>query len=270
MVKSLSARIVLVLLSSQIALGMFNYKDAKCLVKILMKSLSKITFEGVDIYIKNLKDITQDLVPSNYDVFLDTRLTNDIDELLNSFDSLSKDLQDDISKCYLDTTNTLKRCEERYGIGRCKMLNPVAYTQICPEEHFNQPYKSFYCYKKCPPNFKELENRCLKPEIKKYRPYATKEDCKKASEQDTPCSEYYEGVWVPDCPPLHHKFLKFYCIPYCPPGWIEDRTSCIKLKRLDLGLPVVVNFMDLILTEEKYDENSFKSEDFLKTMEEFK
>jgi len=250
----------LLLISSQIVLCEFNFKDAKCLVKILMKSLSRVESGVTDTFVKLLRDVTSDNVKPNYDIFMDTQITNDIDELLNSFDSLSKDIQDQIRKCYLDTSNTLKRCEQKYGTGRCKMINPVAYTQVCPEEHFNQPYKSFYCYKKCPPNFKELENRCLKPEIKNYKPYATEEDCKKASEDGTPCSQYYEGVWVPDCPLLHRKFLKFYCIAHCPPGWIEDRTSCIKLKRLDLGLPVVLNYMDLILTE---DSQKIRSDEWI-------
>jgi hypothetical protein len=247
----------MLLATIQAVIGIFNYKDAKCLVKILLMSLDSVESDGVDIYIKTLKDISQDLVAPSYDMFLDTKITNDIDDLLNSYDSLNKDLQKNIIQCHLDTTNTLKRCEERYGRGRCTQLNPVAYIQKCPEEHFNQPYKSFYCYKKCPPNFEERDNRCIKPEIKKYRPFATREDCEKASEPGTKCTQYYEGVWVPDCPPLHQKFLKFYCIPYCPPGWIEDRTSCIKLKRLDLGLPVVLNYMDLILDEDKNLDKEF-------------
>ena len=208
-----------------------------------------------------------------------------INTLFLQFDFLAKIIRNKIRECNIqrDFEKTYERCSQIYGGKLCHKSGFGKYSVMCPEGFVL--YNKFICYKKCPEGFKEMNNKCLKPENYILKMYSTKEECEEEiltkmdsekekiidndrKQQSNQIPDFLIGlttnilsVWKPPkntcieamngtfytkkCNENFKKRFMLYCISHCPSGLISNGEYCYKRYKKDLPSPVVFNFNDL-------------------------
>ena len=83
---------------------------------------------------------------------------------LHYFNNFKQEYKDQMLSCGLESllVNTEKRCKAKYGEHCQPNKNGVSYGIRCPEGYVK--YKNYFCYIKCPKNFIERYNHCVKPQ----------------------------------------------------------------------------------------------------------
>lgn len=213
----------------------------------LMCLLSKIypvevqvkVFNKIDHLISNLEN---DSTMSS-EIHFTNEIQHQIHTVLINFESLFPTLQESILSCNLNTKNTLKRCEAKYGENNCEEVNQVTFSRVCPIgfKRFNQ----FFCFAECPKGFIEQKDRCEKPEAFIVETYDDLMECKRKTKGFCD-KDLTTSLFLPRCPDSFERHLKFICIPKCLPEFVETVTHCHKTERLESGEMFVLSLEDFL------------------------
>ena len=144
----------------------FDHSAFSCLMRIMYKRLmvesKPVIQKDSYLYYIYSKMYYQRNDYEPYFYMNNINIIKDVNQFFTDFVYLKKSYRDQIINCRLDRAlvNVKKRCIKKYGEKHCKQINEVAYGKDCPWGYVN--FKTYFCYPKCPPEFEEYENYCLK------------------------------------------------------------------------------------------------------------
>ena len=165
-------------------------------------------------------------IPANME---DSRAVHDINNALALYSHLDATTQDAISRCNLDTTNALKRCQSANPNGACEVVSPGAVQLKC-DSRFRRVGIS-HCAMNCPSSaWTEDQYHCGKPSSFESLIYVNQLSCPGTCEEVT-------GRWVPVCPEGLKRVSLNKCIAICPLGWHDEGARCRKPAAYRLSQP---------------------------------
>lgn len=257
----------------------FDADAAICLLNIIFESSFVLPNTKDDTYLKKIRKMIKKKDKIAMSDFHNVSILASINYLMINYDFLNQKLKDEIRACNLNIEQTFLRCNNIYGKDNCHKSNDYTYAPGCPPGYIL--YNNYICYKKCPRNFIEFNNKCKKPENYILKMYSTKDECESTvaevdkdnnflkeeitenifeninqyfkNERESidhhiikPCKEYMNGTFfTKNCRNNFKTRFLLYCLAVCPDGLIANGEYCFKRFNIPLPSPVVFNFNDL-------------------------
>lgn len=165
-------------------------------------------------------------------LYREVRELNDINTALFYFKNFPKKYRIRMSRCKLNLSPAISRCESLHGKGKCIKLTPTMVHQKCPKDY--ERIGCCTCARRCPKKyFKSRGFYCLRTRVYKLDTFKTFKECKLQNKGH--CNKL--GVkFVPNCAKGFIREGK-NCRIMCPKGYKMFHGKCGKLDITSLGSP---------------------------------
>ena len=203
-----------------------NYESIRCVLKSAKEYLN-LNDEFISKQLKN--EISTALLIEDYFDLRDYLLSHYVShEFLNKFleseEYIQSILELKVSNCQLPIENLLAFCREIHQVDECQMSSIWrAFPKFSNSEFVE---REGIVFKKCPPRFIELIDRCQKPESYNLNFYKEEFDCKQDNNNE--CSAMSNNIWKNNCSESFREVLGVHCIPFCLTDMSEDDFNCYK------------------------------------------
>ena len=150
-----------------------------------------------------------------------------LEGLLRHYSLLKPAVKEQVKKCQMNTSNAIKRCNQKHGDKSCEVKSPGVVNKKCSAGLM--ALGATHCVVKCPEYLEEKGFYCAKKEGTKSLRYPTKEKCIQESKAKS-CERWNLEFWVPTCKPGYRRVGADGCFSICPPGWVDEGRNCLKRK----------------------------------------
>ena len=156
-------------------------------------------------------------IPANMD---DSRAVHDVNTALALYSHLDSATQTALTRCNLDTTQAMRRCQSSNPSGACEVISPGTVQLKC-DSRFRR-VGTGHCAQHCPSAaWTEDEYHCIKPASSESFVFVNQVSC-------TGLCEDIAGRWVTVCPEGTKRVSLDKCIAVCPFGWHDEGHRCRK------------------------------------------
>ena len=155
-------------------------------------------------------------IPAQMD---DSRAVHDVTTALALYSHLDSATQAALTRCNLDTTQAMRKCQASNPSGVCEVISP-GIVQLKCDSRFRRVGSS-HCAMHCPPSWAEDQYHCNKPASSESLVFVNQASC-------TGSCEEIAGRWVTACPEGTTRVSLDKCIAICPFGWHDEGLRCRK------------------------------------------